>query len=1072
MAKVTGLVGALPALIPALVLRQLDLPALVVVPGPAASEEMLDDLAVLVGADAVSFLPPRHLHPFETEPLASGPRNERAEALLRLASGSPAIYVTQPEALLEPSPDRDWVRRNTLRLKIGDDYPRSLLLANLAEAGYRRETVVDLQGQYAVRGGLLDIFPFGHEFPLRIEFDGDSISELRKFDPTTQRSVEKVEQFGLLIGGEVDSHSRSLLDLLPPGALIYWHDREAIETRIEQFLTRAESVGRRGAKDRGAFDSEATPQRLQFHPIKEIFRQAEGFRQVVYPGEIRRSGDILDFAARRPDPYVPAMGSLADYLQRYREAGLTIFGTADTAGECERFEELLTEGGLEGRTVTPALSGGFILKSAGLAVLTLHELWGRRRQRRSHARFRRRSAAFDLSSLNRGDLVVHTDYGIGRYEGLQTIKVRGEYQEVMRIRYQEDVLLYVRVEQFGLVEKFIGSEGAKPVLSRIGGTEWARTKKRTKRALEDMADELLSLYARRKAAVGHSYPSDTHWQSEMEASFEFDDTPDQSTATSEIKADLEAAHPMDRLLCGDVGFGKTEVAIRAAFKVVQESHQVAVLVPTTILAQQHYETFSERLAAYPVKIAALSRFQTSREQKATLSALREGECDIVIGTHRLLSKDVELKRLGLVIIDEEHRFGVRHKERLKQLKTSVDVLTMTATPIPRTLHLALMGARDTSQINTPPALRLPIQTEVHAFSEELIRDAILRETDRNGQVFFVHNRVESISAVKAMLERLVPGLRYAVAHGQMEEEDLERTMLDYMHQRNDVLICTTIIESGIDIPNANTLIVNRADKFGLAQLYQIRGRIGRSSRQAYAYLLTPPRLAMTTEARQRLATLAELTDLGSGMKVAMRDLEIRGAGNLLGSQQSGFINAVGFDLYTKLLEEAVRTVRGDEPDDTNADWETSVEFDGPALLPPDYIDDGDLRYDFYRRLARATDLPEIDRLERDLADRFGPPPLPAGNLLWIARLKLLSRRLRFLTLAINDGFLAAGLILPEAPEDARRKIHQLLTAAKPDEIEFKMTSPVQLIRRFRESDRLKTAVRFLQSLAESSILQG
>jgi len=637
--------------------------------------------------------------------------------------------------------------------------------------------------------------------------------------------------------------------------------------------------------------------------------------------------------------------------------------------------------------------------------------------------------------------------------------------EVLRIVYQDDVVLYVRVDQFNLVEKYVGSEGSRPHLSRIGTNEWQRAKSRTKKALADMADELIKLYSLRKIATGHAFSPDTHWQTEMEASFDFIDTPDQATSSQEVKDDLIGPSPMDRLLCGDVGFGKTEVAIRGAFKVAQDDYQTAVLVPTTILAQQHYETFKYRLAPYPVRVETLSRFQSPAAQQEIIADLKTGKIDIIIGTHRLLSKDVEFKNLGLVVIDEEHRFGVRHKERLKQLRTNVDVLSMTATPIPRTLHLALMGARDTSQINTPPIDRLPIMTEIHGWSEELIRDAILQEIDRNGQVFFLHNRVESIYGIKSLIERLTPGVRCQVAHGQMPARQLEKVMIDFMNQHFDVLICTTIIESGIDIPNTNTLIVNRADKFGLAQLYQLRGRIGRSSRQAYAFLLTPPRMDMTGDARKRLATLAELTELGSGMKIALRDLEIRGAGNLLGAEQSGFINAVGFDLYTKLLEEAVQEVKGEQTAESKVtDEDTQVDFDGSALLPADYIDDGDIRYDFYRRIGSVSKIDQIGAIAEELSDRFGELPSQARNLIDLIQLKILGRKLYFSRIKLHDTYLTAVLQLPDDTTESQNIIGRIVAHAHPEQVEFRTVAGLEMVYRYPKGDSLREALKFLQRL--------
>ncbi len=1062
---ISGLAGATGAFIAASLLDETDRPVLVVMPGPSQAEAMLDDLTGILGPGRVGFLPPLHIHSFDTTPLATGPRNERVEALLRLGSGRPTALVTQPEALILPGPDPIWIERHTRRLTTGDPIARTQLLSELADADYRRESLVDSQGQFAVRGGLVDIFPYGHENPIRIEFDGDDIVSLRRFDPGTQRSVEMLPEITFLLGDESKSSSGSLLNLLPEGTL-FWHGQDEIQQRVERFYQRADEAHRhRHAR-------EAVPPSSRSSKLDEIAAGAERLRQVIWKGPLNERDKQVDFGARHPDPFAAGFENLAGYLKRYLTRRLEVWVASDTEGERERLEELLSDAALEGvNTLSLSVSGGFISPTLGVALLASHELFARRRLRARHTRFRRRQVQFDRSALRRGDLVVHSEYGIGIYEGLQTIKVREQRRECLRIRYQDDDILYVRVENFGAVEKYVGSDTARPQLSRLGGREWERAKRRTRKALQDITAELTHLYARRRVISGREFPPDTHWQREMEASFEFDDTPDQVTTTSDVKRDLEDPHPMDRLLCGDVGFGKTEIAVRAAFKVVQESCQVGVLVPTTILAQQHLDTFRDRLASYPVKIEVLSRFRTPAEQKRIVKGLKDGSVDIVIGTHRLLSRDVEFKRLGLVVIDEEHRFGVRHKERLKQLKTNVDVLTLTATPIPRTLHLALMGARDTSQINTPPIDRLPVQTEVHHWSEGLIRDAIYREIDRQGQVFFVHNRVQSIHSVKGMLERLAPGLRYAVAHGQMPERQLERVMVDFLQRHYDVLVTTMIIESGLDIPNVNTLLVNRADRFGLAQLYQLRGRIGRSNRQAYAHFLIPPRMSMTPEARRRLATLAEMTELGSGLKVAMRDLEIRGAGNLLGPEQSGYINAVGFELYTRLLEEAVCRLKGEEIKAApTEEEEVRVEFDGPALLPSGYIDDGDLRYEFYLRLARAGSTGEIDRLTEELTDRFGTPPDPARNLIELAKLKLLSREAGFQRVAVLKRRLTADLTLPPEPDLSQRIIGRLVAAADPEQVEFRMGDTVELIYHLNRGEPLERARKFLQRITRNGIL--
>lgn len=1067
--SVGGLVGSLGSFVASSLLIRLNLPVILVMPTTAKAERVLDDLVAINGSDPVGYMPPSHLHPFDTSALALGPLNERADAMLRFSRGERTLLVTQPEAFLEPCPNLDWIRGHTIKLVVGEKNPRDILIRELSSAGYHRENLIASQGQFAVRGGLIDIYPIGYEDPIRIEYDFDDIVSLRSFNPATQRSVTQLNEVTFLAGSEENGQQSRILNLMPEESVIFWYGKEEIDERIERFHSRAKSA----FKD-GMSRSEIEPSEL-FRSTEDIIKNAPSKHQVIGLQISRGKQVDVDFNARFPDSFGPNVKSVSDYLKNYVQREIQVIVTTGTSGEKDRLEEVFYDDNLSQIRVTvPTISKGFLLDSSKLAILTAHELYDRRKQRSTHTRFRRRVVQFDRLSLRRGDLVVHAEYGIGRYEGLQMVQVCGNPNECIRIRYADDIILYIRIEQFGLVEKYTGGETAKPTLSRIGTKDWERTKKKTRKALQDMADDLVALYAKRKISKGHAFPDDTRWQQEMESSFEFEDTPDQVTATEEIKVDLQKPQPMDRLLCGDVGFGKTEVAIRAAFKVVQESFQVAVLVPTTILAQQHYDTFRERLASYPIGIEVLSRFKTAKEQREIVKDLNEGLIDIVIGTHRLVSRDVKFKNLGLLIIDEEHRFGVRHKERLKQLKTNVDVLTMTATPIPRTMHMALLGARDTSQINTAPVDRLPIKTEIHSWSEYLVHDAILREVDRQGQVFFLHNRVSSIYSIKGLLERLVPGINYGVAHGQMKERDLEKVMHDFIHGRYDVLISTMIIESGLDIPNANTLIVNRADRFGLAQLYQLRGRIGRSNRQAYAYLLTPPKLAMTAEARLRLTTLNELTELGSGMKVAMRDLEIRGAGNLLGAQQSGHINAVGFDLYTEMLEEVVKKARGEEPVETSVKKEIDVkiEYDGTAIFPVDYISDSDQRYDFYRRLSKSQNLEIINQIEDELIDRFGKLPETSRNLIAICRLKVMGSIAGFKRISVKKGILVAELDLSSDSKQSQKTLGRLVAQADPEEVEFKLSRPYELIYRFNSQESLSQAQKFLLHLTRKGILQA
>lgn len=1060
---VTGIAGSLGNLIAAGVKENIKSSILLVTAGPAQAETALDDLHTILDPEKIGYLPPLQRFGSQNMNSASGPFNERMETLQKLSTRSHGVYVTHPAALFEKYPSRKGIRDKTLRLNINQIYARDKLLSDLINTGYRRESLVDSHGQFAVRGGIVDIFAFGQESPVRIEFDIDEIISMRRFDPADQRSRQNIRELVFLLGNETEESSSSIFDLLQEGSIVFWLGKQDITERFRQLKERYYD-------DINAYSPFKFTEDME---IEDIQGSRERFRQIIWEGMLPSHKTDIDFGAVHPDPFAAGLEELPGYISRYQNRGLSIFIQSDKQGEATRIEELLAEFQLDEVAVdTPTIKSGFASDKLGLALLTSHELFQRRILKARHTRFRRRAVQFDRTALQRGDIVVHTDYGIGVFEGLQAVKIRNHPTESLRIRYHDDVILYIPVENFGLVEKYSGSESAKPQLSRIGTREWIRTKSKTRKALQDIAGELLKLYALRKISPGYAYSPDTHWQAEMESSFEFEDTPDQITATADVKKDLEADYPMDRLICGDVGFGKTEVAVRAAFKIVQDSKQVAVLVPTTILAQQHFETFRSRLAPYPVRVNVLSRFKKPPEQKQIVSNLKTGKVDIIIGTHRLLSKDVEFLDLGMIIIDEEHRFGVKHKEKLKQMKNNVEVLTLTATPIPRTMHLALLGARDTSQINTPPVDRLPVLTEISAWSQDLIRDTILREVDRQGQVFFVHNRVQSIHAVKGMLQRLIPGVKFGVAHGQMPENELEKIMWEFLEHRFDVLITTMIIESGLDMPNVNTLIVNRADRLGLAQLYQLRGRIGRSNRQAYAYFLTPPGMSMTPEAKKRLSTLSELTELGSGLKVALRDLEIRGAGNLLGSQQSGYINAVGFDLYTKLLEETVANIKGEKDEKELAEaYDVKIEFDGPAVIPSEYIDSGDLRFEFYRRLAKAKSAEEVDAIAEELNDRFGEIPVETGNLCEISRLKTLCRKLPVKKLQVLPDSFIAELLLPENGDEAQSIVGRLVAAADPDKIEFRLRQQVDLIYRYKSQSPLTSSRKFLQRLTGKAILQ-
>lgn len=998
-------------------------------------------------------------------------------AILRAILDPPPglVIVASARALMQPTlPVREF-RAGTHTLRVGQTLDLEATLRRWAGLGYEPVSVVEMPGQLSHRGGILDIFPPGDAAPVRIELFGPEIESIRRFDPATQRSADRLDEMTVVPAREaLPRHGPRILGagagVKPVSTVLEWLNSPHPPEVAEELAAHREALAA-GAPFPGL---EFYLPLFYTHPATPLdYLTADGLLVVDEPAECQDAWAELEEEAvdlRRtaeeegllppdyPIPYLtwddwqerltdrphlvlghgeeevtsdlascfhPApryggnLGDLMQDVERTLRAGQWVVLVSRQAGrlaevwsdrrdparpveglpEPPRRPLTFVHGSLEEGfvlTPSPATSGGFPLpgRGEGVRVLTDAEIFGWRMPEPRRPPYRRRVAPESLyADLTPGDYVVHEDHGIGIFRGLVTLTLEGEEREYLLVEYAGRDRLYVPIYQVDRLSRYVGADEAPPVLSRLGSAEWSQVKARARRAVEEVARELLELYAARELAPGHAFSPDTPWQAELEAAFPYVETPDQERAIAEVKADMERPRPMDRLICGDVGYGKTEVALRAAFKAVMDGKQVAVLVPTTVLAQQHYTTFRHRLAPFPVVVEHLSRFRTGAEQARILEGLREGTVDIVIGTHRLLQKDVAFKDLGLLIIDEEQRFGVTHKERLKKLRTEVDVLTMTATPIPRTLYLSLTGVRDISIIETPPEERLPVVTYVGPYDTGLVRRAILRELERSGQVFYVHNRVQTIEGVRSRLERLVPEARIAVAHGQMPERELEETMLRFVAGEIDVLLCTSIIESGLDIPNANTLIVEQAERFGLAQLYQLRGRVGRGARRAYAYFLHSPG-RLTEDARQRLETIREFSDLGAGYSIAMRDLELRGAGEILGTRQSGHIAAIGFDLYTRLLARAVEELR--------AQWEgrppppeplsgIHIDLPLPVGLPSDYVPDEHLRLRLYRRLAALSEERQIAEMEAELADRFGPLPAPVRNLFLGLRLKVLAR---------------------------------------------------------------------------------
>jgi transcription-repair coupling factor (superfamily II helicase) len=990
-----GLAGSSDAVLVAALARRLPQRFLVVATdGVPEAERWLADLGVLVEETSIALFPPREGFG-EVEPHLEV-AGERVETLERIGRGEVRILLTTARALLERTRLPRAVQRSRLELRKGDVRRPSALVEHLEGVGFERVPMVEDVAQFSLRGGILDVYGFGMAGPVRMEFWGDEIVDLRHFDLTTQRSTREAEMAlvlpveGQVAVAETGFDRVTLAELFPPDALVLLPAGTHLEPEMRRTWDEAQhhiDLARRRGED-------VESREELFQPPAEALRAIAALGRLDVLGE--GEAEIV-FPTRPPDQIARDIRK----LRRVVRDGMPTVVLCDNEGQCERLDELLNE---DERSPSPAalvvgvLDGGFLLPpsgmSPGLRVLTDHEIFRRERRLRRARRYATGHAAEMTAALRPGDFVVHLEHGVGIYRGIETIFVKESTIEVAVIEYEGGDRLNVPLYRIDQIERYrsaddVSEDAPPPRLHRLGGRRWAQQRDRTRAAIQEMTVELLDLYARRKVATRPAHVPDTAWQRQLESSFLFEDTPDQRKATVDVKQDMEGVRPMDRLLVGDVGYGKTEIAVRAAFKAVQSGRQVAVLVPTTILADQHARTFGDRLADFPVRVAMLSRFQTPKEQAAVLGELAERKIDVIIGTHRLLSPDVRFANLGLIVIDEEHRFGVKHKERLKQLRLETDVLTLTATPIPRTLHLSLAGLRDMTLMQTPPRDRSPVLTFVEPWDDGLIEEGIARELDRGGQVFFVHNRIETIEAIADHVRRLVPRATIAVGHGQMRERELEDVMHRFVSGEVHVLVSTMIVESGLDVPNANTMFVNRADNFGLAQLYQLRGRVGRSHRRAYCYLMVPD--SVDEESERRLQVLEHHTELGAGYRVALKDLEMRGAGNLLGPEQSGFVHAVGFDMYLRMLDETVRRVmRGDAaPKLVPAD----VSVDVPNFLPDDYIESQEAKLDVYRRIAATTQAEELAALREELRDRFGPVPAPAEAMIGAATLRIVGGRL-------------------------------------------------------------------------------
>jgi len=962
------------------------------------------DLTQIIGTKDVLFFPSAYKRAAKYGQI--DPANEilRTEALNRLQSKKfPFILVSYPDALAEKTVSGDILQKNTLRLSVGERVDRSFVSQVLDSYRFQYVDYVYEPGQYAVRGSILDVFSFSSEYPFRIDFFGDEVETIRSFDVETQLSKEKLTDISIVPELSLSqSKNATLFDLLPSESIIGIEDIQWITSRIESIN-----------EDELHID----PQEVDFVKAdliskNEFLSAIKPFKHIRFDSSMLDIPDAtLDFYTSPQPLYHKNFELLSESMHHFLDEGYTIYILSDSEKQQKRLHDIFEDRG-ENIAFTPVnktLHEGFSDETLKICCFTDHQIFDRfHKYSLKSDKARSGKITLTLKELNQlqfGDYVVHMDHGIGKFAGLVRLRIGDQVQEVIKLTYQNNDAVFVSIHSLHKISKYKGKEGDPPRLSKLGSGAWERVKERTKSKIKDIARDLIKLYAQRQNEKGYAFSKDTYLQNELEASFMYEDTPDQLKATQDVKNDMESERPMDRLICGDVGFGKTEIAIRAAFKAATDGKQTAMLVPTTTLATQHYHTFRERLANFPVKVDYLSRARSSKEQKAILKELKEGKIDIIIGTHRLAGKDVKFHDLGLLIIDEEQKFGVSTKEKLRKMKVNVDTLTMTATPIPRTLQFSLMGSRDLSIINTPPPNRYPVQTEVHTFDMELIKDAINFEISRNGQVFIINNRIQFLYELEARIKREIPDIRTAVGHGQMDSKKLEKTISDFIDQEYDILLATTIIESGIDMPNVNTIIVINAQDFGLSDLHQLRGRVGRSNRKAFCYLLTPPLHTLTSDARRRIQAIENFSELGSGIHIALQDLDIRGAGNLLGAEQSGFIAELGYEAYQKILAEAIEELKRDEFSDLyekqqrekalEGDFvnDVMVESDLGLMFPESYIPNDAERISIYRELDSIETENEISNFIKRIEDRFGKIPQEGMELIQIVQLRRLAKSL-------------------------------------------------------------------------------
>ncbi|MEZ0007305.1 transcription-repair coupling factor (superfamily II helicase) [Flavobacterium sp. 28YEA47A] len=1034
--QIKGLIGSSLSFVVASLFEKSELPYLLILQDKEEAAYYLNDLEQLIGEEDVLFYPGSYRRPYQIEETDNASVLLRAEVLNRINSRKkPAVIVTYPEALFEKVVTRKELDKNTLKVAVGDQISIDFINEVLFEYEFKRVDFITEPGEFSVRGGILDVFSFSNEDPFRIEFFGNEVDSIRTFDVETQLSIEKQKKITIIPNVEnkfFQENRESFLNYINEKTVLFIQNTELLFSKLDQLFGKAKEIF-------GSMQST-----VNHIAPEELFLNQEAFIRKALDFTIAEVSSRAIFKTQKtfefhilPQPsFNKQFDLLLNNLNDNHFNGYKNFIFCSNEQQAKRFHDIfesLDEANSENirkqyHTIVFPLYQGFIDEENQIACYTDHQIFERYHKFSIKNGYSKKQTITlkELNTLSVGDYVTHIDHGIGKFGGLQKIQVEGKTQEAIKLVYADNDIVYVSIHSLHKISKFNGKDGTPPKIYKLGSNAWKILKQKTKARVKHIAFNLIQLYAKRRLEKGYQYAPDSYLQAELESSFIYEDTPDQVKATQEVKADMENERPMDRLVCGDVGFGKTEVAIRAAFKAVDNSKQVAILVPTTILAFQHFKTFSERLKDMPVTVGYLNRFRTAKQKTETLKQLADGKLDIIIGTHQLVNKNVVFKDLGLLIVDEEQKFGVNVKDKLKTIGTNIDTLTLTATPIPRTLQFSLMAARDLSVITTPPPNRYPIETQVVRFGEELIRDAISYEIQRNGQVFFINNRIENIKEIAGMIQRLVPGARVGVGHGQMDGKKLEELMLAFMNGEFDVLVATTIIESGLDVPNANTIFINNANNFGLSDLHQMRGRVGRSNKKAFCYFITPPYSSMTDDARKRIQALEQFSELGSGFNIAMKDLEIRGAGDLLGGEQSGFINEIGFETYQKIMNEAIEELKENEFKDlyeednkgTEKEYvkEIQIDSDFELLFPDEYINNVSERLNLYNELSNVKNEEELLAYEKKLVDRFGALPKQAVALLNSIRIKWIATRLGIEKLVLKQGKMVAYFVSDQQSE--------------------------------------------------------